>query len=99
MDRYTVRGNIVDIVEQKIFRTTAMASTAAHDSRNIIAVGVDDGDIVRAVNLLIEQQGGISFVCGEEEQVLPLPVIPALKICDKGIFDGRAFSFTPLFAA
>lgn len=51
----------------------ALASSVAHDSHNIVAIGADDESLCRAVNLVIEQQGGISCV-GETENVLPLPV-------------------------
>jgi adenine deaminase len=52
----------------------AIASSVGHDSHNIIAVGVDDASICRAVNLLIEAKGGVSAVWGDQEEVLPLPV-------------------------
>lgn len=59
----------------------AMASTVAHDSHNIIAVGVDDDSICRAINLVIREQGGVSAVfpldenrSSFEERILPLPV-------------------------
>jgi adenine deaminase len=52
----------------------AIASSVGHDSHNIIAVGVDDASICRAVNLLIEKKGGVSAVTREEEMVLALPV-------------------------
>jgi adenine deaminase len=52
----------------------AIASSVAHDSHNIVAVGVDDESICRAVNLVIEQQGGISAVDDEKEMVLGLPI-------------------------
>ena len=52
----------------------AIASSVGHDSHNIIAVGVDDASICRAVNLLIEARGGVSAVWGDQEEVLPLPV-------------------------
>jgi len=52
----------------------AIASSVAHDSHNIIAVGVDDECICKAVNLVIRQQGGISTVDKEKEMVLALPV-------------------------
>ena len=51
----------------------AMASTIAHDSHNIIAVGVDDKDIVMAINTLIKQKGGIAATYGQEISCLPLP--------------------------
>lgn len=57
----------------------AIASSVAHDSHNIVAVGVDDESICNAVNLVIEKQGGISAVSpstggGWGEVVLALPV-------------------------
>ena len=54
----------------------AIASSVAHDSHNIIAVGVDDESICRAVNLVIKAQGGVSAVipCGNSNMVLALPV-------------------------
>ena len=52
----------------------AIASSVAHDSHNIVAVGVDDESICRAVNLVIEKQGGVSAVRDKKEMVLALPV-------------------------
>ncbi len=52
----------------------AIASTVAHDSHNIIAVGVDDESVCKAVNLVIEAKGGVSCVSAKREMVLPLPV-------------------------
>ena len=52
----------------------AIASSVAHDSHNIVAVGVDDKDICNAVNLVIKQQGGVSAVNDKNEMVLALPV-------------------------
>ncbi|MHA4808805.1 adenine deaminase [Flavitalea flava] len=63
----------------------ALASSVAHDSHNIVAVGVDDESICRAVNLVIRHKGGLSCVDpggdptgipGDNgtELILPLPV-------------------------
>jgi adenine deaminase len=52
----------------------AIASSVGHDSHNIIAVGVSDEMICKAVNLLIENKGGICAVTTSEEKVVPLPV-------------------------
>ena len=52
----------------------AIASSVAHDSHNIVAVGVDDESICKAVNLVIEKQGGVSAVGNGKEMVLGLPV-------------------------
>lgn len=51
----------------------AIASCVAHDSHNIVAVGVDDDSISRAINLIIQEKGGISLVDGNLEMVIPLP--------------------------
>jgi len=56
------------------FQEGAIASTVAHDSHNIIAVGVDDESIVRAINLVIQEKGGVSCVSAHDEKVLGLPV-------------------------
>jgi adenine deaminase len=50
----------------------AIASSIAHDSHNIIAVGAGDKDIVEAVNRLVENKGGI--VVGTAEHLLDLPL-------------------------
>ena len=50
----------------------AIASSIAHDSHNIIAVGATDEDIVGAVNRLVENRGGI--VVGTAENLLDLPL-------------------------
>src|SRR6187401_1573849 len=52
----------------------AIASSVAHDSHNIVAVGVDDESICKAVNLVIEKQGGVSAAGNGKEIVLALPV-------------------------
>lgn len=52
----------------------AIASSVAHDSHNIIAVGADDESLVNAVNLIIKEKGGISCVTDFEQKVLALPV-------------------------
>ncbi len=52
----------------------AIASSVAHDSHNIVGVGVDDESLMKAVNLVIASQGGVSAVCKTASMVLPLPV-------------------------
>jgi adenine deaminase len=52
----------------------AIASSVAHDSHNIVAVGVDDESLMKAVNLVIKAQGGVSAVSTAKEMVLALPV-------------------------
>ncbi|MBO9702159.1 MAG: adenine deaminase [Sporocytophaga sp.] len=52
----------------------ALASSIAHDSHNIVAVGVNDEEITKAVNEVINNQGGISAVYDGKLYSLPLPV-------------------------
>lgn len=52
----------------------AIASSVAHDSHNILAVGVEDEAIVKAANLVIENKGGIATATTSEAHSLPLPV-------------------------
>jgi adenine deaminase len=52
----------------------AIASSVAHDSHNIVTIGVDDESICKAVNLVIKEQGGVSAVSNTKEMVLGLTV-------------------------
>jgi adenine deaminase len=63
-------------------KSGAIASSVAHDSHNIVAVGVTDEAMARAVNAVIEQKGGISCVSDEAELVLALPVAGLMSAGD-----------------
>jgi adenine deaminase len=55
--------------------TGALASSIGHDSHNLIVVGDDDADMARAINRLIELQGGcVALAGGEVRAELALPV-------------------------
>ncbi len=56
------------------FKEGAVASSVAHDSHNIVAVGTSDEEIVEAINLVIEATGGVAAVSTTGKLVLPLPV-------------------------
>ena len=120
----------------------AIASSVAHDSHNIIAVGTNDADIMEAVTKIRKLQGGFTAVVGEKLvgslplpiaglmsaksvrevndelkrllavtkgmgcrledpfmtlSFLSLPVIPHLKLTDKGLVDVDARRIVPLF--
>lgn len=64
------------------FRTGAIASTVAHDSHNIVAVGATDEALVAAINAVIAAEGGVSCVNGSEQKVLPLPVAGLMSTID-----------------
>ena len=52
----------------------AIASSVAHDCHNIVVVGTSDEEICSAVNLIIENKGGVCAVYGEVKKNLALPV-------------------------
>ena len=141
LNRYKKGSPKVAFIKGFGFKEGAIASSIAHDSHNIIAVGVSDKAIVKAINLVVESKGGIALITNEEQDILPLKiaglmseksaeevakkyselntkakmlskklqapymtlafmallVIPELKLSDKGLFDGKSFSFTNLF--
>ena len=138
VNRYQNDKPAIAFIKNFGLKDGAIASSVGHDSHNIIAVGVSDEAICKAVNLLIENEGGICAVSNSEENVVALPVagimsdqnaetigkqyseldkmakqlgsklhapymslsfmallvIPALKLSDKGLFNGKDFKFT-----
>jgi adenine deaminase len=56
------------------FRSGAIASSVAHDSHNIVAVGADDESLAKAINLVIREKGGVSCCTEDASAVLSLPV-------------------------
>lgn len=76
VNRYT--ENVSNIAKAFIknfgLKEGAMASSVAHDSHNIVAVGVDDKSLCKAVNLIISGKGGISCVNDAAEMLVQLPV-------------------------
>ena len=75
-ERHKGTGNVgVGFVRGFGMKSGALASTVAHDSHNVIAVGVTDEDILFAVKRLKELGGGFIVVRDERELAsLPLPV-------------------------
>lgn len=142
INRYSNQKPSVAFIRGFGLKRGAIASSVAHDSHNIIAVGTTDKEICDAVNALIDTKGGVVVNSGGKIEILPLPVagimsnedgysvaekysalnkipsklgcklhapfmtlsfmallvIPALKLSDKGLFDGNKFQFTELTA-
>ena len=140
VNRYKNEKPAIAFIKNFGLKEGAIASSVGHDSHNIIAIGVSDEMICKAVNLIIENSGGICAVNASEEKIVSLPVagimsdlsaqeigksyaeldkmakrmgsklrapymslsfmallvIPALKLSDKGLFDGTSFKFTSL---
>ena len=143
VERHRLTGNIgLGFVSGFGFREGAVASSVAHDSHNLLVVGMNNLDMAFAVNKLAELGGGMVAVKDGEvtgivelpiaglmsdkpvervnEQVeklhrawvelgctmaspfmtmsfLALPVLPELRITDKGLVDTQKFQFVELF--
>ena len=74
VNRYKPTKPAVAFIKGFGLKRGALASSVAHDSHNIVAVGATDKDILHAVNLLIEHTGGMTAYCGTEMIAVPLPV-------------------------
>ena len=74
VNRYQPAKPAVCFIKNFGLKRGALASSVAHDSHNIVSVGVTDRDILHAVNLLIEHGGGVTAYCGTEMVAVPLPV-------------------------
>lgn len=74
VNRYQDAQPAIAFIKNFGLKQGAIASSVAHDCHNIVAVGTSDEEICKAVNLLIENKGGVCAVNGAEQKVLPLPV-------------------------
>ncbi len=82
VNRYTTAPVAKAFIKNFGLKQGALASSVAHDSHNIVAVGVDDESICRAVNLVIKEKGGVSCVIDKEELVIGLPVAGLMSADD-----------------
>jgi adenine deaminase len=74
VNRYKNDDPAIAFIKNFGLKYGAIASSVGHDSHNIIAVGTTDEMICKAVNLLIENKGGICAVTKTQEKVVALPV-------------------------
>ena len=74
VNRYQNDEPAIGFIKNFGLKEGAIASSVGHDSHNIIAVGVSDEAICKAVNLLIENEGGICAISNTQEKVVALPV-------------------------
>jgi adenine deaminase len=74
MNRYRKAPVAKAFIHRFGLKKGAIASTVAHDSHNIIAVGADDASLQRAINALVACRGGVAVDDGADTSVLPLPV-------------------------
>jgi adenine deaminase len=81
VERHKASNNIgVGLVKGFGLKKGALASSVAHDSHNIIAVGADDLDILKAIEEIKKLRGGL-VVCANLEVLasLPLPIAGLLS--------------------
>ena len=82
MNRYQKSKPSVAFINGFNIKKGAIASTVAHDSHNIIAVGSKDADIIEAINQLISCKGGIAVVNEKQKHILALPVAGLMSADD-----------------
>jgi len=74
LNRYQNAQPAIAFIKNFGLKKGAIASSVAHDCHNIVVVGTSDTEIMSAVNLIIENKGGICAVHGIEKKILALPV-------------------------
>ena len=74
VNRYKNDKPAIAFIKNFGLKEGAIASSVGHDSHNIIAVGVSDEAICKAVNLIIKNKGGICAVSDADEYIIPLPI-------------------------
>jgi len=74
VNRYQNNTPTIAFIKNFGLKEGAIASSVGHDSHNIIAVGVSDEAICKAVNLIIENRGGVCAVSSTTEKIVSLPV-------------------------
>jgi len=74
VNRYKETKPQVGFIKNFKLKKGAIAGSIAHDSHNIIAIGTSDEEIVKAVNTIIENKGGIVAVDQDKVKSLILDV-------------------------
>ncbi len=82
LNRYKKAPIAMAFIKNFGLKCGAMASSVAHDSHNIVAVGVSNEDMSRAINLVIEHKGGISITGNGMDLSLGLPVAGLMSTSD-----------------
>ena len=74
VNRYHDHPPAIAFIRNTGIKQGAIASSVAHDSHNIVAVGTDDDSIMKAVNLIIRHKGGVTIAKDNLDMILPLPI-------------------------
>ncbi|HPU23076.1 MAG TPA: adenine deaminase [Candidatus Kapabacteria bacterium] len=81
-NRYRKAKPAIAFINNFKLKKGAIATTVAHDSHNIIAVGADDISLINAINAIVESKGGLSVATSAESTVLPLPIAGLMSAMD-----------------
>ncbi|MDM9384152.1 adenine deaminase [Chlorogloeopsis sp. ULAP01] len=82
VNRYQNTSPVVGLIQNFGLKRGAIASSVAHDSHNIVAVGTTDEELCAAVNAVIDAKGGIAVAQSNTIQVLTLPVAGLMSDAD-----------------
>jgi adenine deaminase len=76
MNRYRSAPPAIAFIKGFGITRGAMASSVAHDSHNVIAVGTSDDELATAINAVMDSDGGLSAISHPDGDrwVLPLPI-------------------------
>lgn len=91
VNRYTHAPVAKCFIKNFGLKEGALASSVAHDSHNIVAVGVDDASLCTAINLIIKAKGGLSAVSKNREKIIALPVA-GLMTTEDGYAVAKAYT-------
>src|SRR4029077_2215695 len=69
VNRYADAPPAVAFVRGFGLRRGAIAASVAHDSHNVVAVGVTDEELCAAVNAVVDARGGLAVVDGPAPDV------------------------------
>ena len=74
VNRYRNAAPAVGIIAGFGLAGAAIASSVAHDSHNIVAVGGTDDALLAAINAVVDAKGGLAFADAQGTHTLPLPI-------------------------
>lgn len=74
VNRYQDKSPSIGFIKNFGLKSGAIASSVAHDSHNVIAVGTTDESLCKAVNCIIAHKGGLCVVDNSFEECLPMPI-------------------------
>lgn len=85
VNRYRKSKPQVGFIKNFGLRKGALGSCIAHDSHNIIAVGCSDGEIVKVVNEIITNKGGIAICNNNQMDSLELEIAGIMTSKDASV--------------